>query len=138
MKQSALFLVASAALSGAAFGQTTNQGEALACLEQEVIGFNPDEGTKRYRGTGFKQSRFTAVLKGDQLIVKINNKEEVYQCSTPWRNTKPDLIACTHRFFFMGLDLTTLSFTRGLMLGPLGGFERSDSLAISYGDCQRF
>jgi hypothetical protein len=138
MKKLVLLLAASAAFSTPAFAQPTADKQVLACIEQDNTGFHPNPNSS-YKRTGFQVKRFTMVLSGKQLTVKVNNVEEVYQCSQPWGH-KPSLIQCVERFYFMVLDTNRLRFIRTEMLGDLGSpiAGDGDSISVSYGECQKF
>lgn len=136
MKSLIPFVAAFTALSSTAYAQSSNKGEAFVCVEQDSAGFNVDT-QNNYRRVGFKPARFTMVLTGQQLSVKVGNKTEYFQCTNPWSSNKR-LLQCTEKFFFMGLDLNDLTFTRSQIFGPLGDAQDKDSLSVSYGDCQRF
>src|SRR5690606_15959203 len=87
---------------------------AYACVTTDNVGFIYNESRKRREQTVFHDQKFTAMLHGDVMTIKVEGKEEVYRCEAPWAHS-PHLIQCAEEFYFITFDLQSLRFARSMM-----------------------
>ncbi|MBQ0819346.1 hypothetical protein KBI52_03755 [Microvirga sp. HBU67558] len=133
MKRVAASVGLAVVIAGSAQAQTGGK-QVFACIEQDANGFSHD-GTS-YRRQGFNPRKFTIVLDGMNLNVKIGNDEEPYICSKPFNSR--NVLQCVEKTYFMVFSLDNHRFNRAQILGPVSNTQKPDDMAVSYGTCQRF
>lgn len=134
MKNQLVAVMTCAALTASTFVAQADDA-AYACVTTDNVGFIYNESRKRREQTVFHDQKFTAMLRGDVMTIKVEGKEEVYRCEAPWAHS-PHLIQCAEEFYFITFDLQSLRFARSMMYGYIN--DSSDTLHIMYGDCQKF
>ncbi len=107
--------------------------EAFVCSEQQTAGFHSNK-QGGYANTTFNNLGSTIVKENNIITVKRGNETTTYECRTPWK-IKTNLLECTEQFYIFAFDTELLRYSRAEVFGYVA--NSTDSLSISYGDCQR-
>jgi hypothetical protein len=115
------------------------QERMYACSMAAVTGFNQDKGTQRRVARSLTERRFLLKFDGNRALIKFSGEpnalEVAYSCTRPF-NGSPMVYHCNSYFNALAFDEKLLRFTYSSLYGYVD--DSSDSIAVSYGDCQKF
>jgi hypothetical protein len=123
-------------LAGNAYGED----EVYYCADVDSNGFYYEEKSGSYKRTGFNARKFKIKLNKASSSIEVateDGEKNFYTCIIP---TKPELMRCTWGFNVFSFNTDNGRYVYSQSYGYISDDESPlhDSLAISYGKCDKF
>jgi hypothetical protein len=116
-------------------GNAYGEEDVYYCADIDGNGFYYDEKESSHKRTGFKSRKFKILLDRTSKTINLardNGKTELYSCVDSFDE---NILSCTTDFYHFNFNINNGRFVSMVGYGYVGGV---DTLAVSYGKCDKF